>query len=610
MAGLRKILEVAEKLIDGKSLTRSEKVVANKYKLKDKPIEQVQKEWEEGRQFTLVDKKEPKKERRRKEAKQLKGQKQVAKQIRERVATNQTPLVPTGSRDVALRGPRDIAVRRPGDVATRSTEVDTLSGGPASARSYKLRELEAPKQSTVPDKLLLNKAPDQTKTPSAKGSSRLGTTGKAAGAALAGVGAMQSSDLSEEEREALKNLAAIQGEEAKDVMAQKVAELPKSEEFEETTLENEDDEKSLRIAANSGVASRTRKEEYIAKKYGLSDVTTIREDLRAAKLLLQSVQELAKQSPQKADWFQSRFDSLQGQLNDARQLRAEALKTAESEAERKEAILAWGQVADIIGKGLIQLGAAQHGLRTGYDLSGLQFSPTNWDAKYARIDKALNRQINAAEKRFEDVRKEVEKGTERLFKEKDVAEERTWREEQADKELKARKKIEEDRFNRQLEKLGMENKFAKAMEETKHQNRLEVETLKGQFKPGDRAGARQLRKSLQKKREAAESLKGENGFDLLQKALKSKKPTDKDRFRKLLRDAGLEPVSTEEILDKADGWFSNDIEAYNEFLDKHIEENLSDSNFSDMIEESPTGPAAPGADVIRADSAEDLDQLF
>lgn len=99
------------------------------------------------------------------------------------------------------------------------------------------------------------------------------------------------------------------------------------------------------------------------------------------KLLIDAMKPYGLNAEQKAE-----FEEKRSELKSRQELLMEQYK---KDKERVE----WAEVAEMFGHALTQLGAGLTGMRTGVDLSGLKFNKTDWDSKYNRLMKDLDREL-------------------------------------------------------------------------------------------------------------------------------------------------------------------------------------------------------------------------
>lgn len=96
-----------------------------------------------------------------------------------------------------------------------------------------------------------------------------------------------------------------------------------------------------------------------------------------------------KLSPEIEQAFATRQASLETALNDAKSVYERAISTAQSAADRREAITRWASIAESLGQAMVKYFAAREGARTGTLLgSKLQFEKYNWQND---LDRSLER---------------------------------------------------------------------------------------------------------------------------------------------------------------------------------------------------------------------------
>lgn len=149
----------------------------------------------------------------------------------------------------------------------------------------------------------------------------------------------------------------------------------------------------------------------------------------------------------------------------------------------------WADVAQTIGRAVAQFGAAQQGMSTGRDMSGLNFGPgVDWEKRIDRYGKDYERQVGAAEANAAAARQ-------------------TWADKESmrrqglsealkplEEELKTASQREKDAADLQRQELRNKSAIEKVQEQNRARDAREAAEQK--FRAGESALNRQLRRDL------------------------------------------------------------------------------------------------------------------
>lgn len=132
---------------------------------------------------------------------------------------------------------------------------------------------------------------------------------------------------------------------------------------------------------------------------------------------------------------QTRFSAKESELTqaikDAKEIYASSVQQARSDAERRENVLAFARIGEMIGQALVKYLAAREGKRLGQRISSdLKFEKYDWNADLDRSMEKLKTDLASAKEQFGIVQKEVETGQEQLAKERTGLEDRKYKEAQ------------------------------------------------------------------------------------------------------------------------------------------------------------------------------------
>lgn len=117
----------------------------------------------------------------------------------------------------------------------------------------------------------------------------------------------------------------------------------------------------------------------------------------AMSAIAKRYEEDRKLSPEVASQFAERQQALQASITDAKRVYQESVAKARSEADRREAIAAWGSIAEQLGQAMVKYFAAREGARTGTLLgSKVQFQKYDWQKDLDRSLKRLDTDLAAA----------------------------------------------------------------------------------------------------------------------------------------------------------------------------------------------------------------------
>jgi hypothetical protein len=117
----------------------------------------------------------------------------------------------------------------------------------------------------------------------------------------------------------------------------------------------------------------------------------------AMSAIAKRYEEDRKLSPEVASQFAERQQALQASITDAKRIYQESVAKARSEADRREAIAAWGSIAEQLGQAMVKYFAAREGARTGTLLgSKVQFQKYDWQKDLDRSLKRLDTDLAAA----------------------------------------------------------------------------------------------------------------------------------------------------------------------------------------------------------------------
>ncbi len=70
--------------------------------------------------------------------------------------------------------------------------------------------------------------------------------------------------------------------------------------------------------------------------------------------------------------------------------------------------LGWGEAAEIFGKALARIGAGLYGIKTGVDVSGAKFDPSDWSSRYDRAQGDYKIALDQAEKATQSKRDSID----------------------------------------------------------------------------------------------------------------------------------------------------------------------------------------------------------
>lgn len=348
-----------------KRFTAEEAAAVNKYlpSMSRKERTDILKEIEKARapkekpNFTLV-KQKKEKPRRREVAKQMKGQKEVAQEIREKVLSR-PPLMPLGQTSPVFQAPPP-ALRG-------STAIEPqVEMGPIGAREKRLKQIagSAPRSPSPSAPLELPPAREFIQKRDSRG--RL-LTPKQAAAGVAGVavgGATGAALLSEKEKPSI--VEQINEEVEPEII--------------EPSMEARilGDEKPVKL---SGVEKKvygalTGKEPAAAERPTASDIK-VGVEAAASPAAVETIPD-----KEDRDWYVERMNQLSSARQQAYDAYAAGLAKAETEKERRDTAIAFGKILETLAHGLIKIGAANYGLKKGIDMSGMKFDKENWDESF------------------------------------------------------------------------------------------------------------------------------------------------------------------------------------------------------------------------------------
>lgn len=95
----------------------------------------------------------------------------------------------------------------------------------------------------------------------------------------------------------------------------------------------------------------------------------------------------AIKEPEARQFYMDRLGELATQRESLTQAIQESIASAEGEREKKQLWLIAGQALENLAHSMVRLAAANYGLRTGIDMSGLKFDKTDWQAQQDAVDK-------------------------------------------------------------------------------------------------------------------------------------------------------------------------------------------------------------------------------
>lgn len=95
----------------------------------------------------------------------------------------------------------------------------------------------------------------------------------------------------------------------------------------------------------------------------------------------------AIKEPSARQFYTDRLNQLQQQRDMLNTSIKEAIANAEGDREKKQLWLIAGKALEGLAQSMVQLAAANYGLRTGIDMSGLKFDRTDWQAQQEAVDK-------------------------------------------------------------------------------------------------------------------------------------------------------------------------------------------------------------------------------
>lgn len=194
---------------------------------------------------------------------------------------------------------------------------------------------------------------------------------------------------------------------------------------------------------------------------------------------------IANLSEANRQFYQERLEKIQGQRDALQETIKESMASARTEKDKESLVLGIAKALETLGHSMIQLGAANYGLRTGVDLSGLKFDKMDWTARQNAIDKNLRNRIKSItdmaieqEKSFRSSEEEAS----RLFREQEKQEalnqranaEKLWQRQRD--EYKARLDRDEREKDRNLKRLDL------AMKNMDRMNAKQVANVRKQIK--------------------------------------------------------------------------------------------------------------------------------
>lgn len=89
-----------------------------------------------------------------------------------------------------------------------------------------------------------------------------------------------------------------------------------------------------------------------------------------------------------ADWMRGKLEELTKSQSDLKDV-----------YEKNKGTVQWAQLADTLGKAFTQLAAGMYGMRTGTDMSGVKFKPSDWSDKYRRLIDEYEMGLKAAQEK-------------------------------------------------------------------------------------------------------------------------------------------------------------------------------------------------------------------
>jgi len=259
------------------------------------------------------------------------------------------------------------------------------------------------------------------------------------------------------------------------------------------------------------------------------------------------------------DPFAERQKDLQKAINDAKLIYEQAISKAKSDAERRESIAAWGQIAEQIAQGLVKFLAAKEGKRLGARIgSDIKFEKHDWNKDLDRSMEKLKGDLSLAKEQFGIVQKEVEAGREELSKEKVRIEDREHK--RADMLLKAALDSKE---NQRQEKARAamkadERAFEAAQNAAKLNQALRIQEMRL-----DQAKAALQSKFSATQRKEADTVKSARTeaagiFNSWYSAKSKQKTAEGDKFAKAAKSLQLTAEEMQEVkrLSEGPGFFS------------------------------------------------------
>lgn len=324
----------------------------------------------------------------------------------------------------------------------------------------------------------------------------------------------------------------------------------------------------------------------------------------------------------------------------------EALIASYSDTQNR---MEWLQAAEKLAHAITQYAAARKGAATGYDLSNIKMTPTDWAKKMEQKEKLLDKELAHSDKQIkkldddkkaEDRKKEIQADRDlrttltnarissqekinainnarmmKLEKIRDAraAADRASRSGDNQARLAAQKELKEMdiSYKKLSDKLSQEGKRARI-----EADRLEKEAERA-FKAGENKKARELKREATSLRESSrkeklgwqekEAIKAKEkqdaAFEQARKVVASDL-TGKQTKKELLKIKGLPSETYQKILDAQDGWFVDEAEKGLEVLNAE-EERLSGTS-RPVIAPSPSSKPRGGR-ILKSNELPDID---
>lgn len=282
-------------------------------------------------------------------------------------------------------------------------------------------------------------------------------------------------------------------------------------------------------------------------------------------------------------------DDLETQMVMARAVFEEAQRNARTEEEQKMVSTQWKEVASMLGEALVNIGTGIVGLKTGKDLSGVQFKQKDWGAEYDRIRKGTENKIKdaivllnldqeaitAKKKEIKDTLEAQRKTQEEVIAEEQRAflasQEGKTKEEIARAEATNRANLERYQTEVQAATTVYREEMGVAEQEARRKHDLIINAMNNQA----RILAAEGRADSSEAKELAKKQENFNDALIALNAYKNASGKSKLTYEKAFRDnadnLGMSYSTIEEILKKADtnmfvNWITNDqAEAIAEF---------------------------------------------